>query len=113
MLLSNIPPKSENRMVDVSVSFYEILRSGLVHQDKVYRITVFGAAFGLFEHILEMKSAESPEILKTMISAMIELMRDTSVRKDRLTEEFLFRNFLDLFEQHPELPLNVLVEPVI
>jgi hypothetical protein len=100
-------------MVDVSVSFYEILRSGLVHQDKVYRITVFGAAFGLFEHILEMKSSESPEILKTMISAMIELMRDTSVRKDRLTEEFLFRNFLDLFEKHPELPLNVLVEPVI
>jgi hypothetical protein len=34
-------------------------------------------------------------------------------RKDRITEEFVFRNLSDLFEQRPDIPINILLDPLI
>lgn len=48
--------------------------------------------------------------MKTLIAAFIELIRDKT--RERIAEEFVLRSYLDLFEKHPELPLNLVVEPV-
>lgn len=37
-------------------------------------------------------------------------MRD-SVLKDRISEEFTFKNFLQIFNNYPEIPIFMLIEP--
>lgn len=49
--------------------------------------------------------------MRTLISAFVELIRDKNNR-DRLCEEFVLRQYIDLFFKHPELPINLVVEPV-
>ena len=34
-------------------------------------------------------------------------------KKERVTEEFCLRNFLELIEKYPEIPLNVIVDPML
>jgi hypothetical protein len=45
-----------------------------------------------------------------MITSFISLMRD-SVLKDRISEEFTFKNFIQIFNSYPEIPIFMLIEP--
>ena len=49
--------------------FYEVLKAGLAHKDKVYRIAVFSGAFSLVDKMITDRSNESPILLKALISA--------------------------------------------
>jgi len=62
-VLCNISPQDG---VDVRDTFYEVLRGALIHRDKVYKLTVFGACFALLDKMIELK-IEGPIILKTLI----------------------------------------------
>ena len=37
-------------------------------------------------------------------------MRD-GVLKDRISEEFTFKNFIQIFNSYPEIPIFMLIEP--
>lgn len=77
----------------------------------MYRITVYGSVFGLLNRLISLKSSESPALLKTILTTMFDVMRDKE-RRCRLTEEFAFRNFIQIFEEYPEIPIFVLVDPL-
>lgn len=45
------PGQGDN--LTVKDSFYECMRLGLLHQDKVFRITLFGNAFSVLDILIE------------------------------------------------------------
>jgi hypothetical protein len=47
--------------------FFEVLKAGLAHKDKVYRIAVFSGAFSLVDKMITDRSNESPGLLKVLI----------------------------------------------
>lgn len=57
-----------------------------------------------------MKANDSPIVFKILIEATVDILNS---KRDRLTEEFVLKNFLSLFDQHQDLPLGLLVDPVI
>ena len=107
-VLSNVQPYDGQ---DVRVIFNDNLKLGLLHRDKVYKLTIWGASFGLLDHLIEIKSAESPVLMRTMISAFTELVKN---RHDRLSESFILRNFHELYTKNLELvTLNLILDPII
>lgn len=56
-VLQNMPLMNN---MDIRTVFYENLKQGLQHPDKVYKFTLWGASFALLDHYLDNKSAESP-----------------------------------------------------
>lgn len=44
------PTRGDN--IPVKDAFYDVLRAGLLHPDKVYRLTLFGSAFGVLDHLI-------------------------------------------------------------
>jgi hypothetical protein len=107
-VLSNVQPYDGQ---DVRIVFNENLKSGLQHRDKVYKLTIWGASFGLLDHLIEIKSAESPTLMRTMISAFTELVKN---RHDRLSEGFILRNFHELFAKNLELvTLHLVLDPIV
>ncbi len=98
--------------VSVKDTLNEIILAGILHQDKVYRLTLYGCAFSVLGHLIDLKSQEAPALLKTVITGIITHMQGPN-KKDRVTEEFVLRNLSELFEQRPDIPIAVLLEPLI
>ena len=98
--------------VSVKDTLNEIILAGILHQDKVYRLTLYGCAFTVLNHLIDLKSQDAPALLKTIITGFLSHMSGPN-RKDRITEEFVFRNLSDLFEQRPDIPINILLDPLI
>jgi hypothetical protein len=109
-VLSNIGPLPDGS--DFRDCFYDALKSALTHPDKVFKVTVFGATFALLDRLLEIKSNYSPIIFKTLVEATVDLL-SSGGKRDRLTEEFILKNFIGLFEQYVDLPVGLLADPVI
>jgi len=42
--------------VSVKDTINELILSGLLHQDKVYRLTIYGCAFSQLNHLIDLKS---------------------------------------------------------
>jgi len=42
--------------VSVKDTLNELILSGLLHQDKVYRLTIYGCAFSQLNHLIDLKS---------------------------------------------------------
>ena len=83
--------------IAVKDTLNEVILSGILHQDKVYRLTLYGCAFSVLTHLIDLKSQEAPVLLKTIITGFVTHMQGPS-RKDRVTEEFVMKNLADLFE---------------
>ena len=108
--MSNLEPYGSE---DIRTIFYENVKLGLTHPDRVFKITVWGASFALLDHLIQVKSAESPVLMKTLIGAFTELLRRKD-HKDRMSEKFILENYYDLFDKHRELvTLNLVLDPVI
>lgn len=95
---------------DMRSMFHDVLLAGATHQDKVYSISVLGATFALLDKTLAQRSVDSPQLFQTLISATVDLFRE---RNDRVIEEHLLKNFTMLFDTYEDLPMNLLVEPVV
>ena len=109
-VMSNLEPYGSE---DIRTIFYENVKLGLTHPDRVFKITVWGASFALLDHLIQVKSAESPVLMKTLIGAFTELLRRKD-HKDRMSEKFILENYYDLFDKHRELvTLNLVLDPVI
>jgi hypothetical protein len=52
----------------------EVILAGILHQDKVYRLTLYGCAFSVLTHLIDLKSQEAPVLLKTIIAGFITHM---------------------------------------
>jgi len=78
--------------VSVRDAFYDVLRLALNHDDKVFRVTVYGAAFSLLDFLISEKSNESPNLLKILIGELVDFMRVRG-KREHVTEEFALKNF--------------------
>jgi len=106
-VLCNIGPLPDGS--DSRDLIYETLKQGMQHPDKVYKITVYGATFTLLDLLLEMRASDAPLIFKTLVESALLLFADNN----RVAEEFLFTNFIKLFQAFPELPVALLIDPAL
>lgn len=97
--------------VSVKETINEVILAGLLHQDKVYRLTIYGCAFSVLSLLIDLKSSEAPPLLKTIITGILNHMSGP-FKKDKITQEFVLQNLIDLFQGRPDIPVNVLIEPV-
>ena len=81
------------------------------HQDKVFRISTIAKAFGVLDKLITLKSAESPVMLKHLLESFVSVLK--FYKKERITHEFFMGNFLTLFESYPDIPVNLIVDPLV
>ncbi len=83
--------------ISVKDTINEVLLAGILHQDKVYRLTLYGCAFSILTLLIELKSPDAPALLKTIVTGILHHMNGP-YRKEKITEEFVLLNLADLFE---------------
>jgi len=62
----------------------EVLTQGLLHQDKVFRLSIFSQAFGLLDSLVDKHNSESPHIFKLLVTAFFDLIKG-KFRTEKLT----------------------------
>lgn len=58
-------------VVSVRDTLNELVLQGILHQDKVYRLTIYGCAFSVLNHLIDIKSQDAPLLLRTIITGFI------------------------------------------
>ena len=91
---------SSNKILNI---FEKISRD----KSKVFQIIIYGKFFQLFQWFTETKNSFAPMIYKIITFSLIENFSDIELR------EMIFYNFLQLFQDFPEIPLKILLEPLI
>lgn len=53
----------------------EMVRQGLSHKDKVFRLAIFSQAFGLLDYLVEKRNSESPHVFKLLVTVFFDLLQ--------------------------------------
>lgn len=83
-----------------------MMKRAVRDRNRNLRLTCMGQLFRILEELGQKKNQSAPLIYKTLIFSLMESPNDPIIR------EAIYSNFIALFQENPNIPISLLIDPL-
>lgn len=102
-----LAPNVVDSLEKASGRILKILEKASRDKSLIFRICCIGKLFQLLEQFTVTRNSFAPVIYKIITFDLVENYSETDIR------EFILNNFIQIFKELPEIPIKILLEPLI